>query len=66
MTDVRLYRDGSMLGLLPLTRAGRDWIDDCLDSEVWQWLGNALWIDVRFGPAIVDAMQRDGLAVVEG
>jgi hypothetical protein len=61
--DVQTDRFGSCVGLIPMTPAGRDWIEANCFAEPWQWLGGALNIDGRYATDIIDGMMADGLAV---
>lgn len=61
--DVLIYVNGSMVGIQPMTPAADQWIAYNLPTELWQWLGNTLWIDHRCAPAIIEGMQHDGLEV---
>lgn len=61
--DIRLDNFGSIIGITPLTQAGRDWIDENVQSEGWQWLGGTLNIEPRMAVAVVTGMEADGLAI---
>lgn len=53
----------SVLCLLPLTPAGRDWLAENVTAEPWQWLGDALAVEHRCGPDLLGAALADGLYV---
>jgi hypothetical protein len=46
-----------------MTAAGRDWIDENVASEDWQWMGLSLAVDVRYVENLVEGMQEAGLTV---
>ena len=62
-TDVMVDRHGSIVGLAPLTPAGREWIEAHCQTEPWQWLAGVLNVDMRYAGDIVTGMQADGLTV---
>ncbi len=61
-TDIQLQNHGSLRLVRPVTDAGREWIDENVDSEA-QWFGGALAVEPRYVQAIVEGMQLDGLEV---
>jgi hypothetical protein len=63
MIDALFENHGSVWLIRPLTELGRDWLDDHVQAESWQWLGDALSLAPRAVEAIADAMAEDGLEV---
>ncbi len=63
MADVLVRNEGSILMLTPDSDSGREWIDENLGLESWQWLGNSCAIEWRYAPAIIEGMWEDGLEV---
>lgn len=63
MSDVRIESDSSMVLITPVSYVGRQWIDENLQVEGWQWLGRSLAVDKRYAGPIVDGMIGDGLDV---
>jgi hypothetical protein len=64
VTDFTLDYDGGTVGrLTPETQAARDWINDHVESEPYQWLGPALCIESRYIAPIVERIVSDGLEV---
>ncbi len=61
--DVILAFAGSLTLLTPLTSYGREWVEESLQTEPWQWLGSTVTIDHRMGVDIRQAMIDDGLTV---
>ena len=45
MTDVTYADQGSVVQITPVSPAAKEWIDDNVASEGWQWLGRSLCID---------------------
>ena len=63
-SDIIIKREGySMVLLSPQSDAAREWIDENLQTEGWQWLGGSLALDGRCAPPIVDGMLAAGLEV---
>lgn len=63
MSDVRVLKDGAMVGLEMLTDEAEAWVADNVATQPWQWLGKVLWIDERLSVAVVEGMQAEGLAM---
>jgi hypothetical protein len=66
VSDVRIETGGrlsSMVLITPVSYVGRQWIDENLQVEGWQWLGRSLAVDKRYAAPIVDGMIGDGLDV---
>jgi len=65
-----LYSDQDKVSLLqPLTAAGREWLNDNVQAEGWQFFGNALAIELRYVPGVIEGAITDGLEIgyyVEG
>lgn len=54
---------GSIVQLEVLSAAGREWLDENVESEGWQWLGNTLCIDYRLWAQLQDGIIEAGLSV---
>jgi hypothetical protein len=59
--DVEFTNHGSIVSIRPLTDIGRDWIDENVAGEGWQWLGGALCAEPRYAIDIYQGMLADGL-----
>ena len=53
---VRIEWHGSLVLFVPKNKAARDWLTCHVDAEAWQWSGGSLAVDVRYAPAIADAI----------
>jgi len=60
MTDFHIVVHGSILLIEPLSEAAREWLDDNVVSEPWQWLGGALCTDHRIGGNLVAEIAAAG------
>lgn len=61
--DVRVDAAGSIVVITPLTASGREWLDEHIESESWQWYAGGLCVDHRYAANIVHGMRDDDLAV---
>jgi len=61
--DVRIDNHGSVMMVCPLTDAAREWVDDNVGLEPWQWLGPAFACEPRMVESLVEGMADDGLEV---
>jgi hypothetical protein len=59
--DHEVTDSGSIIMIRPISDAARDWIDENVYSEPWQWMGDSLCIDTRYAGALLYGMQEDGL-----
>ena len=63
MTDIQLRNEGGLVGFVPITDAGRDWLNDEVQAEPWQFLGRVLYVDCRMAAPLIEAAVTDGLIV---
>ena len=59
--DVIVNFQGSVVGFTPRTDAAREWIEDNVQAEDYQWMGPTLWVDHRYAGPLCDGMAADGL-----
>ena len=62
MIDIRVLNRGALYLLMPLTDAGRNWLQ-ANTSEAWKWLSGSLAVAKSYAGPIVDSMVADGLNV---
>lgn len=62
--DFAVQCHGSILSFTPLHAKAKQWLDDNVFAESWQWLGSTLNCDYRVGVQLAQAMEADGLEVV--
>ena len=55
---------GTTILIRPVTAAAREWIDENVETEPWQWLGGALGVDHRPGWNLVDILEDSGQFLV--
>jgi len=46
--DVLERNEGTVFVFCPLTDRARAWIDENVQTETWQWVGNALVVEYRY------------------
>ena len=63
MIDFRIGGGGSVFTLQPNTKRAREWIEENLVVEPWQWLGDAVAIEHRFIGNITEGIKADGLTL---
>lgn len=61
--DVWVRNEGTVVQFLPLSDAAREWIDQNVQSEDWQWMGRSLVVDHRYAGNLIEGMQGAGLVV---
>jgi hypothetical protein len=47
----------------PVSEAARRWIDENVVSEPWQWLGDALCVDIRCARDLIDEIAAAGFEI---
>ena len=63
VADFTVTVSGSMVGLTPVSEHANEWVDQNVEAEGWQWLGNTLWIDHRFAGALLDGVREAGFTL---
>ena len=61
MTDITIINEGSLVGFQLNTLAARQWFEENVGAEGWQWMGTTLWVDHRYANAIADGVAEAGL-----
>jgi len=61
--DFKVTYHGSVSRLVPLTDLAKEWVEEHLQLEDWQWMGPAIVIDTRYIGDIIDGIIDDGLAI---
>jgi len=59
--DVLVYDEGTIWLFNPLSERAKAWVADHVAAESWQWLCDALAVEHRYAPEIVEAMLGDEL-----
>lgn len=61
--DVEVKDEGSLILLIPKNSEAKQWMNDNLGLEEWQWYGGGAAIEYRYADDIIEGMQNDGLTV---
>lgn len=61
--DVRVTGGGSMYHVTPLTEAAKEWVNENVHLEDWQWLGSGFGVEWRYLDNLVEGMTDAGLTV---
>jgi hypothetical protein len=59
--DVLVHNEGTVFLFNPLTSKAKQWIDDNVQSELWQWFGTTLVVSHREAWALAQGMKDEGL-----
>lgn len=63
MPDFLIADHGSIVWIVPVTDAARQWLGDNARSEPWQWRGGALSIDHRAARDLIQAIEAAGFDI---
>jgi hypothetical protein len=61
--DVLVRNEGTVFVFCPLTSEAKEWIDENVESEPYQWFGNSLVVDHRFAWGLGQGMKDAGLTL---
>jgi hypothetical protein len=61
--DFTVENHGSVWLLTPETTDARNWVDENVALEPWQWLGRSFAVEPRLLDQLVEGIQAEGLSV---
>jgi len=61
--DMLIDDNGTIFMFTPITALGREWVDEHLSLEGWQWMGLSFAVEHRFAAGLAQGMKADGLRV---
>lgn len=61
--DFHLIDAGSLVGFYPLTAEARDWFNNSVTSDGWQWMGNICYVENRYAGDLYAGIVSEGFAV---
>ena len=61
--DVYVENHGSLFMVTPLSDSSRQWVQENVATESWQWLGSSFSVEHRYMQNLVSGMQEAGLCV---
>ena len=63
MSDFQIADQGSILLFRPLTEAARQWLDENVVAEPWQWVQGALCVEARFALDLIIEIEEAGFEI---
>jgi hypothetical protein len=63
MSDFQIADHGSIISIKPVSEAARTWVDENVLSEPWQWLGDALCVDIRCARDLINELAAEGFEI---
>lgn len=63
MSDFHIADHGSIITIRPVSEAARQWLDENVVAEPWQWLGGALCVDPRCARDLIDEITAAGFEI---
>lgn len=61
--DVTIMNHGSVVMVAPLSPPAKEWVDENVGIESWQFLGSAFAVDPRYVDDLIAGMMDAGLVV---
>jgi hypothetical protein len=65
MVDFEINDEGSIVAITPMNEQAREWIDENVHSEGWQWMGLSLCVDHRMAEPLLCGMVEAGFEIGE-
>jgi len=63
MSDFSISDQGSIFLIRPLNEAARQWLQENVVSEPWQWVEGALCVETRFARDLVVEIEEAGFEI---
>ena len=63
MSNFQIADHGTVISIRPLNDAARQWLDENVVSEPWQWVQGALCVEARFARDLIIEIEQAGLTV---
>ena len=62
-----LVRDeGTIIMLCPANAEAQEWLDEHVEAEAWQYMGEWLCVDRRMAEPLLEGMQEAGIVLEAG
>jgi|TARA_R110000824_G_scaffold155073_1_gene327289 hypothetical protein len=61
--DITVNDQGSIILFTPKSDACKEWIEDNVQLEGWQWLGGGFGVDHSYADSLIDGLQAEGFEV---
>jgi hypothetical protein len=63
MSDFQIADQGSIISIRPLNQAPRQWLDENVVSEPWQWIQGSLCVEARFARDLIIEIEEAGFEI---
>lgn len=63
VTDFYVMNNGYIIIFTPDTKRAADWLNSNVQSESWQWLGNALCVEHRYADGLIELIKENGFII---
>ncbi len=63
MADIIVNDQGSVVTFQPVSVAAKEWFNDNVEAEDWQWLGPVLGVDHRMAQNLLDGLVNEGFEI---
>ena len=63
MSDFQIIDQSSIFLIRPLNEAARQWLDENVVSEPWQWVQGALCVEARFARDLLREIEEAGFEI---
>ena len=63
MSDFQIADCGTVISIRPLNDAARQWLDENVVSEPWQWVHGALCVEARFARDLIIEIEAAGFEI---
>jgi hypothetical protein len=63
MSDFQIADHGTVISIRPLNDAAREWLNENVVSEPWQWVQGALCVEARFARDLLKEIEEAGFEI---
>jgi len=63
MSDFQIADHGTVISIRPLNEAARQWLDENVVSDPWQWVEGALCVEARFARDLIIEIEQASFTV---
>jgi hypothetical protein len=63
MSDFQIADQGTIFLIRPLNEVARQWLDENVVSEPWQWVQGALCVEARFARDLLSEIEEAGFEI---
>lgn len=61
--DYTVYLETNMIGIHPENETAIQFLDENVEAESWQYLGNVLWVELRNAGPLIKFLKDNGFVV---